>query len=103
MATARQDLKDDARRAFKTPFGAVILIEVKDGRAFWVDGRTDPPSLLEGSPADRAADCIWSGGATTIQRVLDGEKALESAYVSGRLSITGDMSVMARLKMESKT
>ncbi len=97
------NFEEDARRAFQTPFDAVIRIEIKDGDVIWLDGRTAPPTVSRAAPSGRAPDCIWRGGAMTMARILDGERALESAFISGRLSVTGDMSVMARLKMENRT
>jgi hypothetical protein len=34
-------------------------------------------------------------------RIFEGGRALESAYLSGRLRIAGDISVMTRLQMEN--
>ena len=49
-------------------------------------------------PKDVAADCVWRGARETLQRALVNARAFDSAYLSGRLSIAGDMSVMARLE-----
>ena len=102
------NLAEAAAFAFTRRFDAVLKIEIDEQPdALWIDGRGPAPVILttapdSNAPAPFAADCIWRSNAHTLHRVLEGERALESAYISGRLRIAGDMSVMARLAMESR-
>ena len=101
MSNGAEKLLSLANSAFKQPFGAVLCIAVNGGRPLWVDGRSDPPTISFETPKGAGADCTWHGAQETMERVLAGERALESAFVSGRLRIAGDMSVMARLSLEN--
>ncbi len=92
-----------AKTAFQTPFGAKLLLAPEDdadkGQAIIVNGAETPPSVKSAKNRKTPADCTWRGSQETLLRVLDGERALESAYVAGRIKISGDMGVMARLKL----
>ncbi|MEM8935792.1 MAG: SCP2 sterol-binding domain-containing protein [Pseudomonadota bacterium] len=94
------EILDIATRAFIAPFDAVLMLDVTDGAPIWVDGRSDPPLAALEAPADAAVTCAWRASERAMKRILDGERAIESAYVSGRLVVAGDMSVMARIKVE---
>ena len=95
----RDDLLAAAAKAFSTPFAAVLKLAPDAGDPVWVDGRAAPPICAATEPKDTHADCIWRGGREALLRALAGERAFESAFVSGRIAISGDMSVMARLQM----
>jgi hypothetical protein len=97
----RKALIDAARTAFKTPFGAVLKIAPEGETPFAVDGRVNPPKILDPLGEDMETHCAWRGAADVLARVFSGERALESAYVAGRLRISGDMSVMARLALDN--
>ncbi|MEZ5896443.1 MAG: SCP2 sterol-binding domain-containing protein [Parvularculaceae bacterium] len=99
METANA-LIENARAAFAAGFGAVLAIEAPDAATIYVDGRNDTCSLTA-VPPDAPAACVWRASTDTLLRIFEGGRALESAYLSGRLKISGDMSVMARLKLES--
>ena len=89
-----------AAGAFRRGFGAILRIDPTDGAAFDVDGRGDA-CLIAAARPEIAPACIWRANSETLMRIFGGGRALESAYLSGRLSIAGDMSVMARLVLES--
>jgi len=91
-------LKVAAARTFAKPFGAVIEIALETGETFFIDGRA-APVVADKKPKDADVDCAWRADADVMERVFSGERALESAYVSGRLAVSGDMSVMARLEI----
>ena len=97
---ARADLLDAARAAFAAPFGGVLLIAPEGLAPFAVDGRGAPVKLIDPAPADLKTDVAFRGPKDVFARILAGERALESAYVSGRLSIAGDMSAMARMTLK---
>lgn len=97
--TASAKLADAAGAAFRKGFGAVLRV-IPDGCiGFDVDGRGDVCKITP--PLTSAPDCEWRASEETLARIFDGGRALESAYLSGRLRIAGDMSVMARLTLES--
>lgn len=99
--TAPDPLIAAAAGAFQNPFGAILEIAPEGAPAFFIDGRAAPCAVLAAPPAGAAAACVWRAGAETLARIFQGGRALESAYLSGRLKISGDMSVMARLILES--
>jgi len=94
------DVKTLAGKAFRTGFSGIIRVVPDDGDAFDVDGRGEICSICDNA-AGGAPDCIWRANSETLTRIFEGGRALESAYLSGRLRIAGDMSVMARLLLES--
>ena len=91
----------EAALAFANSFGAVLDIAPTDGAAFHVDGRAEKPVVRPGLSPE-PAQCAWSAPLDDLRRIFEGGRALESAYLSGRLKISGDMSVMARLKLQSR-
>jgi hypothetical protein len=93
------DLLPAAAAAFKRGFGAVLRIIPADAPPFDVDGRGEDCVLTPSSGV--APACVWRANADTLLRIFGGGRALESAYLSGRLMIAGDMSVMARLTLEN--
>jgi len=94
------DAKTLAANAFRRGFSGIIRIIPDDGAAFDIDGRGDACSISDNAQ-DGAPDCVWRASSETLTRIFEGGRALESAYLSGRLRIAGDMSVMARLLLES--
>ncbi|MHA7873746.1 MAG: hypothetical protein ACX939_15455, partial [Hyphococcus sp.] len=89
--SAMEQLKHKAATAFADAFDAVLDIAPSEGGAVRIDGRQAPPTAVPLTQApDSNADCVWRGTTETILRALDNEKALESAYVAGRLQIAGD-------------
>lgn len=95
------DLHSAAAHAFAEGFGAILDIAPTDGAPFHVDGRTPKPTVRAGFSPE-PAQCSWSAPIDDLRRIFEGGRALESAYLSGRLKISGDMSVMARLKLQSR-
>jgi putative sterol carrier protein len=89
-----------ASAAFRQGFGAVLKLETEGGPSVFVDGRGESCVLGLAAPAGEPS-CVWRADGETLLRALQGGRALESAYLSGRLKISGDMSVMARLVLES--
>ena len=103
-----------AQRAFAASFGVVLKLAPEQGAALWVDGRGERPVVSATAPDGADADdqhsddqdgkggaalCVWSGARESLMRALAGERAFESAFVSGRIAVSGDMSVMARLAL----
>jgi hypothetical protein len=111
-AAPDKDLLAAAALAFVEPFGGMIRIEIDEGGAFEVDGRGAAPHVaaakdrrgdaLAAASGDgfRAGHCLWRASRDTLMRIFEEERFLTNSYVSGRLVIAGDMSVMARLKLK---
>jgi len=97
----RDALVAAAAGAFRKPFGAILQITPEGADPFYINGRLDPCAVVAVPPAGAEPACAWRAGADTLARIFEGGRALESAYLSGRLKISGDMSVMARLILES--
>ena len=96
------ELMDAARSFFTRGFDGVLRVEATDTpEAFWVDGRHDAPLIGPDSPPGlESGFCLWRGRFETLQRLFTNEqRRLESTFISGRLKISGDMSVMARLEV----
>jgi putative sterol carrier protein len=93
-------LRHAAQKAFRCGFSGVIRIAPEESPCFDVNG-LGADCFLEDAAFDRAPDCIWRANSETLNRIFEGGRALESAYLSGRLSISGNLSVMARLILES--
>ena len=93
------ELQALAARAFAAPFNAILQLAPDTGEAIWIDGHSSPPTILRKTPK-KTADCIWRGASESLLRALESERAAASAFVSGRITISGDMSVMARIQME---
>ena len=88
-----------ARKGFQTPFDGALLILTDEGGAIWVDGASTPPAISKTPPTEQEPDCVWRGGRDTVLRALESDRAFDSAFVAGRLKISGDMSVMTRLEL----
>jgi len=97
---AKPSLAEMAGAAFQQGFGAVLAIEPDGEAVFYVDGR-EAACVIAAKKPDTEPACRWGGDRETLIRIFEGGRALESAYLSGRLKIAGDMSVMARLQLES--
>ncbi|MBB4657585.1 SCP2 sterol-binding domain-containing protein [Parvularcula dongshanensis] len=96
------ELMAAARTFFSKGFAGVIRVEVTDrSQSFWVDGREREPLVQAGSPPGVAGGfCLWRAEGLTLERLFTNEqRRLESAFISSRLKISGDMSVMARLEV----
>ncbi|MEM6414408.1 MAG: hypothetical protein AAF720_07100 [Pseudomonadota bacterium] len=107
-------LIESASKAFRYPFNGIIEIRPEGLTSFVVDGWQTPPTVtvLPSKPVqdetppnhDKAApvgQLVWSASTETLQEIFARTNALESSYLSGRLVIGGDMSVMARLTLEA--
>jgi hypothetical protein len=98
------ELAAAAAKAFVSAFDGVIRLEPEGGAPLWVDGRKAPPSIATAAPANLDAggegQCVWRAARETLIRILEGERLLGASYISGRLAVAGDLSVMARLELE---
>lgn len=98
------ELRDAAAQAFRAGFDGVIRLEPADGAPLWIDGRQEKPRFSaerpKGAPDSGVGLCVWRASPDTLAGICVGERLLGVSYLSGRLAIAGDMSVMARLVME---
>ena len=99
-AKPKDDLIAAAEKAFTSPFGAVLHLAPETGAALWIDGRAERPAVMTSAPGNDAALCVWRAPRDSLIRALSGERAFESAFVSGRIAVSGDMSVMTRLTLD---
>ena len=122
MTDSVDDFFKAASLAFVKKFDGILHINIGETGEIWVDGRTKTPRIMRTPPDDVPIPdatnantknnrepfdmnglCIWHATPDILHRIFDGDRALTSAYISGRLAIQGDMSVMARLSMETST
>ena len=96
-------LSEGAASAFRAGFGAVLRIEPDVLGALVIDGRGETCRVLAAHEAAGLPppDATWRANADTLTEIFARRRALEAAYLSGRLQIAGDMSVMARLILEA--
>ncbi|GJL92655.1 hypothetical protein [Hyphococcus sp.] len=87
------------KKNFAAAFGAVLKLAPDTGPPLWIDGRENPPKILNSQPDGVEVACLWSGAREALTRATASARAFESAYVSGRVLITGDMSVMSRIAL----
>ena len=90
-----------ANKATFAPFDGIIEVRCKNSAHIWIDGRGEPVALAE--CPDGEINCVWRGGRETILRIFSNERAIDRAYIAGRLQIEGDMSVMTRLRINQPT
>lgn len=99
---ATSSILTQAEAAFVDGFDGIIELMPEGDASIWIDGRTDKAIATATRPNDQTADCVWHGAPDALLEALASEKALDSAYLSGRIFISGDMSVMTRLSMAKK-
>ena len=98
MINEREALIAGAGKAFRAGFAAVLKIDPDGLEAFYVDGRGEDARVLDAPPAAEPgfeADAVWRAAPEILSEVFERARALDTSFVSGRLQIAGDMSVMA--------
>ena len=102
MADDIDDMAARAATAFRHAFDATIAIFIDEGGGLFIDARNGAPQISafsEAAPEDAA--CVWRADAATLSRIFVGGRALDSAFLSGRLRVSGDMAVMSRLQLDA--
>lgn len=114
-----ETFRAEAQQCFRSSFnGSLVVICLADQRygksenpdmlsILNIDGHKTPPaiSLQTTNPPPSSSQpqiddqCVWRASHQVLQRIFLGDRQLTSAYISGRLIISGDMAVMARLKL----
>lgn len=102
MSRAADSLLDPAKGAFSAPFAGVLRVEcTDDGSSLWIDGRGDAIAVSAQAPPEvEGRFCLWRSDRSTLSLILSGQRHLETAFTSGRVKISGDMAVMARLELK---
>lgn len=95
------ELSDAAKAVCNKAFAGVIKVVADSGEALWIDGRSSPPAISF-TAFDTPEINVWRGANDTLQRIFEGERSLESAFVAGRVFVSGDMSIMSRLEMSGE-
>ena len=96
------ELEAVIRPIFAKGFDGVIRVElIGEPVSVWVDGRGEAATVSADSPTGvEGRFCLWRIDPLDVPLVLVAdERRLENGFVSGRLKISGDMSVMARLEI----
>jgi len=101
--SANEELKEAAKKFFAASFNGVLKLAPPEQAPLWVDGHQSPPEVSLTPPAKTEADCTWHGASEILQQALFNIRSFESAYISGRVTISGDMSLLTRIvKSENK-
>jgi hypothetical protein len=102
VTTGKQQdpLQAAASKAFAAAFGGVLKLAPDLGAPVWIDGRDSPPKVLAAAPDKVQETCVWRGTREALVRSIASARAFESAYVSGRICIAGDISVAARIILD---
>ena len=101
----RDMLLNAAETAFEEGFGAVLSIKPNGMAPIIVDGSSADAKIdrtAENFDIGKDAQLVWRSNPDTLMSIFTRKRALESAYLSGRLMIAGDMSAMARLMLKAK-
>ncbi len=99
--TERDALIAAAKTAFSTGFDGALSIAPDGMKPFLVDGMGETCRIVDEAPDNAQADGVWRSTPQTLLEVFSRKRALESSYLSGRLQIGGDMSIMARLVLKA--
>lgn len=116
-------MRAEAEKCFRSAFDGTLTIICRADQQFGksetpevicvlhIDGHASPPVISiatqetieppesNGSNGISPGACTWRASHQVLQRIFLGDRQLTSAYISGRLIISGDMAVMARLKL----
>jgi putative sterol carrier protein len=91
---------DSALGALKAKIGSadkldrVVKIDLGDEGVIVADGTKSP---TEFSTTDMAADVTLSMSMDNFQKLLDGDLNPQMAFMTGKLKVTGDMSLAMKL------
>jgi putative sterol carrier protein len=81
-----------------TGIRATYVFEAEGGDAWTVRVDEGKVAVTKGRGADVGADCTISATEETFSRVLQGELEAVSAYLSGKLRLSGDISAAIQLQ-----
>lgn len=115
-------LRNDAANCFTAPFDGLLTIichgekpfrpgtDTRDPTPFCtlaIDGHQTPPvvTIREHGQTDDAPQpgkLTWRVSREVLQRIFLGDRQLSGAFIAGRLLISGDMAVMARLRLSDR-
>ena len=75
----------DASYVFAIEGAGTWTVEVADGKVAVVEG-------------DKGGDCTISASESTFERIIDGRQNPLTAYMTGKIKVTGDLGAAMKLK-----
>ena len=75
--------------------GQQLNLTLKGLVAFFLDGKSNPNTV---SDEDKDADCTLSMSLETFEQMRSGEVDGTSAFMQGKLKVSGDMSIAMKLQ-----
>jgi len=75
----------------ETGLGGSLKFDFSSDGSVLIDGKSDPITVTDGSGQD--ADCTISVDLDTFQKMAKGEIDPTSAFMQGKLRVTGDMAL----------
>ena len=93
LQTATTTLRDKVGSS--SGLGATLKFDCGDDGVIVVDGASHPSSV---DNADRATDCTITLRVDTLGEMLSGELNPTTAFMTGRIQVSGDIGVALKLQ-----
>ena len=78
-----------------TGLGATVKFDFEGAGCIFLDGKSNPNTV---SDEDKDADCTLSLSLETFEQMRSGEVDGTSAFMQGKLKVSGDMSIAMKLQ-----
>ena len=78
-----------------TGLGATVKFDFEGAGCIFLDGKSNPNTV---SDQDQDADCTLSMSMETFDQMRSGEVDGTSAFMQGKLKVSGDMSIAMKLQ-----
>ena len=75
--------------------GATVKFDFEGAGCIFLDGKSNPNTV---SDEDKDADCTLSMSLETFEQMRSGEVDGTSAFMQGKLKVSGDMSIAMKLQ-----
>lgn len=75
--------------------GATLKFDCEDEGVIVIDGKSSPNSV---DNTDRDADCTITCSLATLGELMAGELSPTTAFMTGRIKVTGDIGVALKLQ-----
>jgi len=86
----------NSKIAGREPFGSTIRFDFKNGTSIYIDGKSEPPQVVENGEGD--ADCTVSAAPDVFKDLVAGDLDPTAAFMTGKVSIDGDMTAALQLQ-----